>query len=97
MSVESARATRSEEAPKSGPSLLHSLVAAVVCPFDRVLAGMVGAGFGIAAICLYLDLTRAALDLSLARLGLRTPHDRPLRVSARPAPCSGAGRIRRLC
>jgi hypothetical protein len=43
---------------------------------------MIGAGFGIAAICLYLDLTRAALDLSLARLGLPTPHDRPLRKQA---------------
>ena len=82
MSIETAVATRSEEAPKAGPCLLHALVAAVICPFDRVLAGMVGAGFGIAAICLYLDLTRAALDLSLARLGLPTPHDRPLRKQA---------------
>lgn len=79
MSVATTRASRTEEAPNVGPSLLRSLVSIVVCPFDRVLEGMVGAGFGIAAICLYLDLTRAALDLSLARLGLRTPHDRPLR------------------
>lgn len=94
MSGQSARATRSDEVPKSGPSLLHSLVAAVVCPFDRVLAGMVGAGFGIAAICLYLDLTRAALDLSLARLGLRTPHDRPLRKPS--AKCWSITDTRRL-
>jgi hypothetical protein len=79
VSIATTRATRSEEAPNVGPSLLRSLVSIVVCPFDRVLEGMVGAGFGIVAICLYLDLTRAALDLSLARLGLRTPHGRPLR------------------
>jgi hypothetical protein len=85
VSVETARATEFEEAPKTGPSLLQSVIAAVVCPFDRVLAGMVGAGFGIAAICLYLDLTCAALDLSLARLGLRTPHDRPLRKQSAKA------------
>jgi hypothetical protein len=77
--VEAAREARSKDVPNSGPSMLLSLVAAVVCPFDRVLAGMVGAGLGIGAICLYLSLSRAALDLSLARLGLRTPHDRPLR------------------
>ncbi|MBN8907897.1 MAG: hypothetical protein J0H99_14950 [Rhodospirillales bacterium] len=58
---------------------MASLVALVACPFDGVLAGMVGAGLGIEAICLYLGLSRAALDASLIRLGLRTPHDRPLR------------------
>jgi hypothetical protein len=62
--------------------VLRVLAAVVVCPFDRVLAGMVGAGLGIGAICLYLDLSRAALDLSLVRLGLSTPHDRPLRRAA---------------
>src|SRR6516162_8665095 len=44
---------------------------------------MVAAGQGIHAICLYLGLTRAVLDEHLVRLGLRTPHERPLR---RPGP-----------
>jgi hypothetical protein len=70
---------QAQRAPLSGSGLLHSLVAATVFPFDRLLAGMVAAGQGIEAICLYLGLTRAALDDGLARLGLPTPHDRPLR------------------
>jgi hypothetical protein len=56
-----------------------AFAAAVGFPFDAVLAGMVAAGQGIHAICLYLGLTRAALDEHLVRLGLRTPHERPLR------------------
>ena len=56
-----------------------SLVAAVVFPFDRVLAGMVAAGLGVEGICLYLGVSPDALDESLVRLGLRTPHNRPLR------------------
>ena len=44
---------------------------------------MVAAGQGVAGICLYLGLSRAALDDSLVRLGLRTPHDRPLRKPGR--------------
>ena len=72
-------------APFSGPGLLLSVAAAATVvagggiPFDAVLAGMVAAGQGIEAICLYLDLSRAALDDHLVRLGLRTPHDRPRR------------------
>ena len=72
-------------APISGSGLLLSVAAAATVvaaggiPFDAVLAGMVAAGHGIEAICLYLDLSRAALDDHLVRLGLRTPHDRPLR------------------
>src|SRR6266446_710246 len=70
-------------APISGPGLLLSLAAAAAAvagfPFDEVLAGMVAASQGIQAICLYLNLTRAALDDHLVRLGLRTPPDRPLR------------------
>src|SRR6516165_900673 len=72
-------------APFSGTGLLLSVAAAATVvagggiPFDAVLAGMVAAGHGIEAICLYLDLSRAALDDHLVRLGLRTPHDRPLR------------------
>ena len=83
MSAGLARAARTEKPPISGPGLLLSLAAAVVFPFDRVLTGMVAAGQGIEALCRYLGLSRAALDHNLIRLGLRTPHDRPLR---RPGP-----------
>src|ERR1700756_1413375 len=64
------------------PGLLPSLAVATTAagfPFDPVLAGMVAAGQGIHAICLYLGLTRAALDEHVVRLGLRSPHDRPFR------------------
>ena len=68
----------------SRPGLLLSLAAEAVAiaagfPFDAVLAGMVAAGQGIQAICLYLGLSRAALDDHLARLGLKAPNDRPPR------------------
>ena len=64
-----------------GPAPLPSYAAtsATAFPFDPVLAGMVAAGQGIQAICLYLGLTRGALDDHLARLALRLPHDRALR------------------
>ena len=65
--------------PPAGPLL--TLAVAVVFPFDRVLAGMAAAGHGIAAICLYLGLTRTVLLEHVVRLGLATPHDRPLRKS----------------
>jgi len=76
-------ASQPERAPISGSGLLlawtAAATAAVGFPFDPVLAGMVAAGQGIHAICLYLGLTRPALDEHLVRLGLRTPHERPLR------------------
>jgi hypothetical protein len=53
--------------------------AAARFPFDAVLAGMVAAGQGILAICIYLGLSHKALDDHIVRLGLRTPPDRPLR------------------
>lgn len=81
MSPGLARPAPAEKPPISGPGLLLSLAAAVVFPFDRVLAGMVAAGQGIEALCRYLGLSREALDHNLIRLGLRTPHDRPLRNS----------------
>jgi hypothetical protein len=72
-----------ERVPISGSGLLFACTAAAAAavgfPFDPVLAGMVAAGQGIQAICLYLGLTRPALDKHLVRLGLRTPHERPLR------------------
>jgi len=73
------RSPEAEEAPVPGANLLLVVAAAAVLPFDRVLAGMVAAGQGIDALCLFLSLSREALDDSLVRLGLRTPHDRPLR------------------
>ena len=75
----------SEVQQQKGPippaGLLLTLAAAVVFPFDRVLAGMAAAGHGIEAICLYLGLTRTVLLEHVVRLGLATPHDRPLRKS----------------
>ena len=47
--------------------------------FDRLLACMVSAGQGIQALCLLLSLSRATLDEHIIRLGIATPHDRPIR------------------
>ena len=47
--------------------------------FDRLLACMVNAGQGIQALCLLLSLSRAVLDEHIIRLGIATPHDRPMR------------------
>ena len=70
------------EKPSTPPvGLLPTLAAAVIFPFDRVLAGMVAAGHGIEAICLYLGLTRGVLLEHVVRLGLATPHERPMRKS----------------
>jgi hypothetical protein len=65
------------------PNVLHSLAAVVLFPFDDVLGGMVAAGQGIQAICNFLQLTRFQLDDHLARLGLATPHNRPMRKVGR--------------
>jgi hypothetical protein len=77
------RASQPGTDPISGPGLLLSWTTAAAAaagfPLDAVLAGMVAAGQGIHAICLYLGLTRPALDEHLVRLGLRTPHERALR------------------
>lgn len=61
------------------PPVVRSLAAVVLFPFDDVLRGMVAAGQGIEALCLFLGLTRSMLDDHLVRLGLPTPHDRALR------------------
>jgi hypothetical protein len=83
VSADLSQASQPGRAPISGPGLLLSLAvaatAAVGFPFDTVLAGMVAADQGIQAICLYLALTPTALEDHLARLGLKRPHDRPLR------------------
>ena len=73
--------TQQQKGPILPAGLLLTLAAAVVFPFDRVLAGMAAAGHGIEAICLYLGLTRTVLLEHVVRLGLATPHDRPLRKS----------------
>jgi len=54
-------------------------LAAALSPLDYVLAGMVAAGLGIEALCLYLGLARTALFERIVALGLLTPHDRQLR------------------
>lgn len=71
--------TPTEQVANPAAWVALGIVVAAAFPFDRVLAGMVRAGQGIEAICLYLGLTRTSLDDSLARLGLRTPHDRRMR------------------
>ncbi len=83
MSAGLSGSSQPERVPISGSGLLFACTAAAAAavgfPFDPVLASMVAAGQGIQAICLYLGLTRPALDKHLVRLGLRTPHERPLR------------------
>lgn len=81
--VEEAAAAPARTIPGLGPPALHTGAAAAMVPLDQVLSGMVAAGQSIEAICLYLDLTRAALDEHLVRLDLPIPPDRPLRSSKR--------------
>jgi hypothetical protein len=84
MSIRSAAdAVTVEEVPKAGTGLLLAVAAAIVCPFDCVLAGMIRAGLSIEAICAYLGLSRAVLDYNIIRLDLVTPHDRPRRRGGR--------------
>ena len=85
MSARSAAAVAVQEGPRAGTGLLLAVAAAIVCPFDCVLAGMIRAGLGIEAICAYLGLSRAGLDHNLVRLDLPTPHDRPRRRGGRRA------------
>jgi hypothetical protein len=70
-----------QKAAMLAAGLLPAVAAAVVFPFDRVLAGLAAAGHGLQAICLYLGLTPTVLLEHVVRLGLATPHDRPLRKS----------------
>ena len=57
----------------------HGFAGAVRTSFDRLLAGMVAAGQGLEAICLYLGLTQATVLANVVRLALPTPSDRPYR------------------
>ena len=74
-----------EEALNSGRSRLGPLIKAAVGGYDSVLVGMVAAGLGLEAICLFLGLSGAALQHNLVRLGLEQPHGRPLRKGGRKA------------
>ena len=79
---------QSGQTPFLGVGLPRSLASRVAASFptlDALLRGMLAAGQGIQAICLYLGLTRMALDEHLVRLGLPTPHDRaPRSAGKRP-------------
>jgi hypothetical protein len=68
------------EAPFAPADLLAPPPAVQRFPlFDRLLTCMVSAGQGMQALCLLLSLSRAVLENHLIRLGLPTPHDRPMR------------------
>lgn len=81
MSANNARASQPQSSQPTWPGMLFVVAtAASGCfPLDRVLIGMVAAGQGIEAITTFLGLSRDLLQECLVRLGLRTPHDRPLR------------------
>ena len=82
MAVGLGREQRSSVIPQVGAGPLLFLRTTSGTPgslLDALMRGMVAAGQGIQAICLYLGLARIALDDHLARLGLPTPHDRPPR------------------
>lgn len=83
MSVRSTAAIAVQEAPSVGAGLLLAVAAAIVSPFDCVLAGMIRAGLGIEAICACFNLSRADLDYNIVRLALSSPHDRPRRKGGR--------------
>lgn len=71
---------REKEASPAPSSFLHPPPAPVRFPFlDHLLGCMIAAGQGVHALCLFLHLTRKALDAHIVRLGLATPHDRPIR------------------
>lgn len=58
--------------------------------FDRLLAGMVEAGLGIPALCLYLSLAEPELLARVARLDLAVPHNRPMRRAGGRNPWTAA-------
>jgi hypothetical protein len=61
-------------------------MALALTPVDYCLAGMVGAGHGLDALVYFLGLTREALLDRIVALGLKTPHDRPMRRLAGKRP-----------
>jgi hypothetical protein len=68
-----------EGAPQGLFAALLSFAKATVFPFDRVLAGMVGAGLCLEALSRFLGLTRSALFDHIVRLGLPSPPDNVFR------------------
>ncbi|ACB97390.1 hypothetical protein [Beijerinckia indica] len=62
--------------------------ASVLQSLDLILMGMVGAGLGIEALCLYFDLTRIQLCERLLALDLEMPADKPIRRFAGKNPWS---------
>lgn len=85
---------RSEGRPGWAAVFLLPLAAAI-SPLDHVLAGMVAAGQGLEALCLFLNLTPDALLDRIVALDLSTPHDRPLRHPSGKTPWL-AGDVRLL-
>ncbi len=74
------RLREEEEAHSAPSSFLHPPPAPARFPFlDHLLGCMIAAGQGVHALCLFLHLSRAALDAHIVRLGLATPHDRRAR------------------
>jgi hypothetical protein len=74
------RLREEEEAPPASSFFLHPPPAPPHFPFlDHLLGCMIAAGQGVHTLCLFLQLTRDALDAHIVRLGLATPHDRPMR------------------
>ena len=61
MSARSATTVKVQETPNIETGLLRAVAAAIVCPFDRLLSGMIRAGLGIEAICAYLGLSPSSL------------------------------------
>jgi hypothetical protein len=69
-----------QEGPPPGwRAVLSAPVKEAYSALDCVLAGMVVRGLGIEAICLYLELSQAALLDRVVGLDLPTPHGRRLR------------------
>jgi hypothetical protein len=79
MSARSAATVKVQEDPKVSVRLLQAVATTIVCPFDGLLSGLIGAGVGFETVCAYLGLSIAALDFNLARLELPTPHNKQRR------------------
>ena len=74
------RLREEEVAPPAPLSLLQPPPAPARFPFlDHLLGCMIAAGQGVQSLCLFLHLSREALFAHLIRLGIATPHDRPMR------------------